>query len=298
MLEDKLYDVEHALMMHAYSFAHFPAFAIYDDEVLSQFQEVISNCHIYLIGLLPKVELKGARQVGEKLVLSFSVLGFSYDIDWPIPEGFEFHEDEGHYCLANTAGKRIFPSVENMIIQFHAKTGKLNFNIQYIGQAYGKDGSRNAIDRLKKHETLQKISLQGIPDGYNLELLLLEIQPSNKIMTTFNPHALDQNHGDERIASGIEKLFETNEHERITLYEASLIRYFRPKYNKEFRESFPSTNLQVLKDCYDKDFTSIVAEICFDHMPYYLCSDRIEPQMYHIIQHDLHKAENRRLFFT
>ena len=298
MLEDKLYDVEHALVMYAYSYAHFPAFAIYDEKALSQFEEVINNCHIYIVGFLPKIEFKGAQQKQEKLVISFSLLGSSYDIDWQLPEGFKLHEQEGHFYAANEEGRRIFPSTENMMARLRDKTGELNFNIQYIGQAYGKDGSRNAINRLKKHETLQKISLQGIPEGYQLEVLLLEIQPSNQIITVFNPNALDQSQGDERIASGLDKLFGTDEHERITLYEASLIRYFKPKYNKEFKESFPSTNMKVLKDCYDKDFTCIVAEICLDDLPYQLFSDEAEPSAYHIIEHDLHKEKERRIFFS
>lgn len=45
-----------------------------------------------------------------------------------------------------------------------ALTGKVYFDIQYIGQAYGKSGSRNALDRLRKHETVQKIALQGVPE--------------------------------------------------------------------------------------------------------------------------------------
>ena len=57
-------------------------------------------------------------------------------------------------------------------------TGRLNtfnlidFEVLYIGQAFGDGGSRNALDRLLKHETLQKIAVKGVPAGSVLMLLL------------------------------------------------------------------------------------------------------------------------------
>lgn len=297
-LKDKLYDVEHALSMYAYSFVHFPANFIYDELSLSQFEKTIKSCHIYLIGLLPVVSFVDARQEDRQLITTLSLLGSSHDIAWPLDNGLNlYHEDEHHY-VADQKGNRSFPAIESMMIRLNQKTQKVNFDVKYIGQAYGKDGSRNALDRLMKHETLQKIALQGIPDGYRLELLLLEIQPSNKIFTVFNPNASNKNQGNERINAGLDKLFDTNEQERITLYEASLIRYFMPVFNKEFKNSFPSTNMKVLKDCYDKDFSAIIAEICFDELPYFLYSDVIEPDQYHIITHDLHDNDARKVFFS
>src|SRR5262249_3343054 len=149
------------------------------------------------------------------------------------------------------------------------------FKVLYIGQAYGDDGSRNAIDRLKKHETLQKIALQGVPEGYRLELLLLEVMPNTTVVTMFNPWAKEKDDGSKRIGFGLDKLFGTNEEEQIALYEAALIRYFQPKFNKTFKESFPSTRMRILRDCYDKDFSTVVAEINCDRLPYDLFSESV-----------------------
>src|ERR1700744_6292950 len=96
----------------------------------------------------------------------------------------------------------------------------LNFDIQYIGQSYGSDGSRNALDRLRKHETLQKIALQGVPEGYRLELLLLEVVPATRVVTLFNPKAKNKTQGGQRIKAGLDKLFGTDEKERVSLFEA------------------------------------------------------------------------------
>lgn len=162
----------------------------------------------------------------------------------------------------------------------------------------GEDGSRHALDRLKKHETLQKIAVKGIPEGCSLTILMLAIEPANQLITMFNPWAKDKSQGSDRIKKGLDKLFETNEAERTTLYEASLIRYFQPPFNKEFKNSFPSTNLKVLADCYDKDFSAVAAEISIDELPFWLFSAAVERKPYHIAKHDLHTDAARRVFFT
>lgn len=173
----------------------------------------------------------------------------------------------------------------------------IKFEVKYVGQAYGQDGSRSAIDRLLKHETLQKIALKGVPQGYRITLLLLAIEPSNRMITSINPFAKNTQDGEARIQQGLSKFFNTTEQERISLYEAALIRYFYPEFNKEFKDSFPSTNLKILQDCHEKDFSAVVAEICIDELPFRLWSSAVNPKLYHIAKHDLHKDEDRRMFF-
>jgi tRNA nucleotidyltransferase/poly(A) polymerase len=112
-----------------------------------------------------------------------------------------------------------------------------------------------------------------------------------------NPFAKDTESGTTRIKQGLDKLFNTTEAERISLYEASLIRYFYPEFNKEFRDSFPSTNLKILQDCYEKDFAAVIAEICIDELPFYLWSASAKRSLHHIARHDLHKSRDRKMFF-
>jgi hypothetical protein len=173
----------------------------------------------------------------------------------------------------------------------------IRFEVLYIGQAYGKDGSRNALDRLLKHETLQRISVKGVPTDRRLTLLMLEIVPGNRMITLMNPWAQNKEDGSARISAGLDKLFGTSDAERVTLYEASLIRYFQPSFNKEFKDSFPSTNLKVLADCYDKDFSALISEICIDELPFKMTSHAVPPSQYHTAKFDLHEDEARQVFF-
>jgi hypothetical protein len=299
VFRDKAFDVEHALIMYAKSYVTMPAFGIYETELISPLLEQIRHCHIYIIGLTPKQNFVGAAQEAQELVTSFEIDGKRYDLRWPLPEGaiLKGNGQDGWY-VEDKLGARSFPSETAIGHRLSAEYEAVDFKVLYIGQAFGKSGSRNALDRLKKHETLQKIAITGIPDGYNLTILMLAIEPENRLVTMFNPWAKDKNQSSERIKKGLDKLFGTSEAERTTLYEASLIRYFQPKFNIEFKESFPSTNMKLLAKCYDKDFSALVAEISIDELPFRLFSEEVAHKFSHMAKHDLHTDESRRVFFA
>lgn len=79
-----------------------------------------------------------------------------------------------------------------MATRLNIEHGAQNFEVLYIGQAYGRNGERNALDRLRRHETLQRIALEGIPNGYIITVLMLEVILANRIITVFNPWADDK----------------------------------------------------------------------------------------------------------
>lgn len=292
-----LYDIEHALGMYAFSYCTIPAQTIYDKEALTPMMSVVESCHIYLIGYTPIINFVDATLNEGCLDLLFEVVGNGYTVSYDVPSGVSLIEDGDILYLQDEAGEKYWPNNRDMQSRLSSVSKAVNFDVKYIGQAYGKDGSRNAIDRLLKHETLQKISLKGVPDGHRLTLLMIAIQPNNQLFTAMNPFAKNKTDGPARIRSGLDKLFNTTEQERVALYEASLIRYFRPEFNIEFKNSFPSTNLKILQDCYEKDFSAVVSEICIDELPFRLYSQSIEPNWYHIARHNLHKEEDRKMFF-
>ena len=283
--------------MYALSFCTIPAEGIYDKDALASLSPVLDKCHIYLIGYTPRIEFIEAEQKDQHLLLSFEILSEKHVLDYELPEGFSLRTDGDLWYVGDASGRRFWPNENELLTRLAASTDAIKFEVKYVGQAYGQDGSRNAIDRLLKHETLQKISLKGVPQGYRLTLLLLAIEPSNQLITSINPFAKNTQDGGTRIQQGLSKLFNTTEEERISLYEAALIRYFYPDFNKEFKDSFPSTNLKILRDCYEKDFSAVVAEICIDELPFRLWSSGVESKLYHIAKHDLHKNEDRRMFF-
>lgn len=295
----KQFEVEHALNMFAHSFVTIPAFGIYEDDLLKPLAEQIRKCHIYLIGIVPKTDFVAASREGDQLAMTLKILGQQHVISLPIPDEWSvgFDPDDGPF-LEDKEGNKYAPDHGALSALLRRKLGKPKFKVLYIGQAFGEDGSRSALDRLKKHETLQKIAIQGVPEGYGLTLIMLEIMPTNRVIMMFNPWAIEKDDDDHRLKNGLDKLFDTNEAERTTLYEASLIRYFQPRFNKEFKNSFPSTSMKLLADCYEKDINSVVAEICHDDIPFTLFSDAVAPRDYHIASHDLHSSAARKVFFA
>ncbi len=297
MFSKAAFDIEHALGMYAVNFCTIPAEGIYDKDALAPYANVIDTCHIYLIGYTPKIDFVGAEEKDRRLVLTFEILTQEHTVSWELPDGFSLKRDGELWYVADSSANRHWPSVSKMQARLNSDLRVVDFEVKYVGQSYGQDGSRNAIDRLLKHETLQKIALKGVPKGYRITLLLLAVQPNNQLFTTFNSFAKNTRDSEIRIEQGLNKLFNTTEEERICLYEAALIRYFYPDFNTEFKNSFPSTNLKILRDCYEKDFCSVVAEVCIDGLPFRLWSGTAEPKPYHIAKYDLHRREDRKMFF-
>lgn len=292
------FGVEHALDLYASSFVNMPAEYIYDKERLDQFKKVIENCHVYIIGYQPRIDFTGAKQVGDTMVLDFLVANKERQLKiGPMPEDVKFVLEDGLHYFLKPNGERSWFNDNDIAKMLNSQYSDVQFEVKYIGQAYGKNGSRNALDRLTKHETLQKISLKGVPEGYILSLLLLEIEPSNRLITAFTPNAQITGGESDRIKAGLDKLSGTSEAEQISLFEAAMIKYFSPEYNKEFKNSFPSTNLKILQDCYDKDISAVIAQICIDELPFKLFSQSVEPKQYHISKHDLQKDSERKVFF-
>lgn len=296
ILKKSFFDVEHALSLYATSLFYLPAHIIYDKEVLTKYEDIYKKCHIYIIGYLPKQRMVSAKQDGRNAIISYKIGQNCHDLVLTLPAGCDLdndNDDDMPYAVNEQGDRFLIPEVAiNAFLQKHC-----HFEVKYVGQSFGKDGSRNALDRLIKHETLQKISLKGIPEDKELQLLLLEVEPSTQLFTMLNPFAQNKDDDGSRVSAGFNKLYNTTEQEQISLYEAALIRYFYPQFNKEFKDSFPSTRLKVLQDCYEKDFSMVVAEISFDELPFQLCSEVIDARPSHMAWHNLHEDSQRKAFF-
>jgi len=298
LFRDMRFDVEHALGMYAYSYVTLPAAGLYDAEALQLYAETIETCHIYFIGYLPRIAIFDLEQRGRTVSIHLDCLGERRSVSWEFPDGARLIEFDEHWFVEARDGKRYAPTGEQILTCLRQQHAPLEFDVKYIGQSYGRDGSRSAHDRLLSHETLQKIALRQAPPGYEIALLLVAVQPGNRLLTVFNPRAEEQDRDGSRIQAGLDKLFGTSERERVALYEAAMIRYFQPEFNIEFKDSFPSTRLKILQDCYEKDFSAVIAEFCFDDIPYFLRSEKVAASQHHIVNHSLHSEKERCAFFS
>jgi hypothetical protein len=173
------------------------------------------------------------------------------------------------------------------------------YQVLYIGQAYGEDGERAAIDRLNSHSTLQTILAEVLSNEPHNEIFLLCFLFDNpafisKFDGIGNPGITDERDAKRWIAIHAESLSEA---QRISIIEASLIRYFRPAYNIKFKDSFPSTNMKTLHTCYQYDLNAVIVEIDTECVAAITFSEAVEPQSTHVAKFDLHSPSERLSFF-
>lgn len=176
----------------------------------------------------------------------------------------------------------------------------LDNEIIYIGQAYGPDGHRSALKRLATHSTLQKIQADLMahePDSEIILLLFKYIYPPYCFFE-IDPTVPAIKNADEDRQHFQNVLWDyPQESETITIAEAALIRYFQPYYNKVYKDSFPSTNLECLHSCYNLDFHSLVVEIDSGDGAPAMYSEKVTRGTHHMAIYNLHKEEERRAFF-
>jgi hypothetical protein len=175
-----------------------------------------------------------------------------------------------------------------------------DFEVLYVGQAFG-DGTRTAFERLKSHQTLQKIlaDIHATSPDDEIMLFLFEYEPA-KVHIQMDGIAKDA------IISGDEDLMHLHsvldqpltQREEISIAEAGLIWYFSPSYNIKLKGGHPNDELKLLTSCYNLDMAGLIVEINTEEFPARLWTENRMPGHHHIAQFDLHDPAIRRTFFS
>ena len=135
-----------------------------------------------------------------------------------------------------------------------------NYKIEYIGMSYGEGGERTSDTRLASHSTLQKILADNHDSGEYSMINIMLIDTSEILVNILGVEDSDKIKYDE--ISG-----DTLPDERkvyISLQEAFLISYFKPKYNIEYK------NINITKDVC-KSYQSFI-EKGYDSFLFKYCS--------------------------
>jgi len=202
-------------------------------------------------------------------------------------------EDENGDVIAN--GK-----CSLLLAAFGSKYWKhLDLEVLYIGQSYGKDGSRTASERLKNHSTLQGIYAEAIKNSPDQDIWL--------ILSTFEPlmlasfDGISKNYATtmEEDSEHIRKILNNDitEQQQINFTEAALIRYFQPPYNKIYKDSFPNPAHSTYSECYDIDLNMVCVEFQTEDLGLRLWSESVESQWVHFCSFPLHSREDRVYMF-
>ena len=124
------------------------------------------------------------------------------------------------------------------------KICKNDFDVQYIGQSIGNDGTRNFLDRVKNHEKLQQIYVDNENNESKIGILAFKVSKDQTLISIIPPSGAASSN---ILEDGFNLMENLTIEEIVTLFEASFIKYFRPKYNKYFKDNFPSSNMKCLR---------------------------------------------------
>lgn len=175
----------------------------------------------------------------------------------------------------------------------------LDLEVLYIGQSYGVDGARTATDRLLRHETLQGIYSEAIRRSPDQDIWLFLSEFEQVILTTMDgteEHCeMTTEQDDAHIAEVLWN--DITEQQKVNFTEAALIRYFQPKYNAIYKETFPNPAHKTYSQCYDIDLNAVTVELPTEDLRFRFWSDVVEPDWTHFCTFPLHSREERRFMF-
>lgn len=186
------------------------------------------------------------------------------------------------------------PLVDNIQLEL------LDYEILYIGQAYGKKGKRTAYDRLSAHETLQKIythSLSQNPES-DIWIMLTSFSPVSTLITMGDKFISKKYKNKDRDEYLVKSFFENDgftfsERQKINFTEAALIKYFEPKYNIEFKDNFPSEKHKSYNECYKLDIRTLNIEVDTSDLIRNLYTTKIGRKNYHSVMFEFKNDDDR-----
>lgn len=176
------------------------------------------------------------------------------------------------------------------LVDYNRYEDSLNLEVLYVGQAFGTDGNRITLDRLKTHEKAQKIFFDTQHRYPDEEVWFLSITFDQSFTTVFDPRTFynPEQIGDDLINLNKVQTTEIPFDQQITILEACLIKYFNTiEYNKEYL-NFPTKNHKSYESIYELDFNSVSFSINTKPINAKLFSKSIDPQSVHM----------KRFFFT
>jgi hypothetical protein len=135
-----------------------------------------------------------------------------------------------------------------------------DLEVMYIGQAFGRNTNRTIDYRLKNHEKIQEIALDILSKATNEEVLSIGVAVKENDLSMIIAHG--GNIVSPPTKNDLYDLYDSakkrpSEGQKITLFEASLISYFQPKLNTEYKKSFPAPDFKSYDEIYDMDFDFI-----------------------------------------
>ena len=287
-----------------------------------QLEQVPEDCHVYAICTQPRLRLIAADVVNEENgVCTFDITIARSDEYAAVRFGLKTRMQSGTTVkIINDGATANFVSATGEVISTiptalllvtgtppplhelrpeHVDRDLLDLAVQYVGQAYGKDGSRSALRRLANHETLQKILAELNDRGSHFQVWIIVFRfDEHDAISAIRPQQGMASEDD--TYDNLRGIWSTilPGNQMTTLAEGSLIRHFKPPFNERYKEMFPSAEHSLYKLPYKLDAHSVGFQ--FDTMPIgvRLGSDTVTPSWIHTGLYPLSDPSVRRTFWA
>ena len=177
------------------------------------------------------------------------------------------------------------------------------FEVLYVGQAYGTDGTRTSLDRLADHTTLQTIlSEKGIYYP-NKHIYIMVMEVFERMVMLFDGVTKSVTKNDAETTQHIKDVISDLPHEKqvVNITEAALIYHFNPPYNERLKNNFPNLKAKGYRQYFDLDYNSISVELNLDFdsgRSIELYTDKASVRSsFDFIRYPLHNEKDRKNMF-
>ena len=211
--------------------------------------------------------------------------------------GYEF---EGDKILIMKDGYGGGLKVDILWLYSNFSTEELVCEVLYVGQSYGKKGDRDALIRLKSHETLQKILIDILYEDINSELAITLWEFTPRLITSMDgrndflvTEKEDKQHF-EKVLSAPPLIIDN---QIINVTEAALINYFKPIYNVNFKNNFPDATHKGYTFYYNYDYNAITVELDPSCVNIEIHSEHTGYSQFSPIKYLLNSEEKRKSMF-
>lgn len=274
-----------------------------------------SPCHIYFIITRPRItiipekcEFKELIRLVFKIQIGNEFIEKEVFLHHPPNEDLSNAVIKSEYPFSNfqifNNGEEVLTAKSSVYYTMHLREHPdyLNAELLYIGQSYGKQGERNAGDRLKQHSTLQKIYSEISQTNPDKEVWLNLLSFESTMQTSFDGlsgTSKRQNNDVQNVSTVMHKFInnELNEKEIINFTEAALIKFFRPKYNVIYKDIFPSLDHKTYKEAIQLDINSVAFYMDTECINLKLYTNTVKPNFINMVSYTLKSEENRKSLF-
>lgn len=257
-------------------------------------RDALVGCNIYVIARRPRVSVatdslrvENNQIKGDFLVQfghDYERYSFSHTLklaDYITSVQAPGYPQDGIYYQAINGETVKMPIYRFMADCEYDLDGNDDLEVLYVGQGYGKEGERLAIDRLQDHKTLQRILADTLHDQPDHEVLLLLFRYKHykKYSSTAGDFSVEPTASEEENSEYLNSVMdaEFSRKNRVSLAEAGLIRYFEPMYNKIYKETFPSKRHKVLEELMKLDFSGLTVQMDTGNIKTNLYSEKVAP---------------------